>query len=134
MKTIEIVPQEYIHQAWEVCGKFIEDAMEHAKGECTVDQLKMQVVQGSSHLMLYRDEDKIVGAVVFYFRNSPNARIFYISAIGGKTSQEHTDQMFAYAKAGGATLVRGSARESVARLWKMKYGFESIYITVEKKL
>jgi len=42
--------------------------------------------------------------------------------------------MFAYAKQNGATAVRGSARESVARLWRQKYGFESIYITVEKRL
>ena len=34
-KRVEIVPIEFIHQAWEKVGKWVEDAMEHAKGECT---------------------------------------------------------------------------------------------------
>jgi hypothetical protein len=134
MKTISIVPVEYIHQAWAKVGKCIEGAMEHAKGECTAEQLKLQVVHGSNQLLVFLEEKEIVGAVVFHYNNTPNARIFYINAIGGKTSKEHTDLMFEYAKQHGATTVRGSARESVARLWRQKYGFESIYITVEKKL
>lgn len=134
MNSIEIVPTEFVHQAWHYCSKFILDAMKHAKGECTAEQLLMQLAQGSNLLMLYREDDEIVGAVVGYFITAPNARIFYINAIGGKTSEEHTQKMFEYAKANGATRVRGSARESVARLWRMKYGFESIYTTVEKVL
>lgn len=134
VKTIEIVPREYVHQAWEKCGKFIEDAMEHAKGECTADQLKVRLSDGTHQLMVFLEDKEIVGAVEFSYSAYPNDRVFYINAIGGKTSKEHTEQMFNYAKMTGATTVRGSARESVARLWRQKYGFESIYITVEKRL
>lgn len=134
MKTIAIVPIEFIHQAWQKCGHMIEAAMEHAKGECTADQLKVSLINGKHHLMVFMEDKDIVGAVEFNFSNFPNDRVFYINAIGGKTSKEHTEQMFDYAKSQGATTVRGSARESVARLWQMKYGFESIYITVEKRL
>lgn len=133
-KTIAIVPIEFLHQAWSKCGHMIEAAMEHAKGECTSDQLKVFLQNGEHHLMLFMEDSEIVGAVEFMFNNSPNDRIFYINAIGGKTSQEHTKQMFDWAKSNGATTVRGCARESVARLWKMKYDFESIYIMVEKRL
>ena len=45
MNTITIVPIEFIHQAWEKVGKWVEDAMEHAKGECTADQLKVSTLQ-----------------------------------------------------------------------------------------
>lgn len=134
MKAIEIVPIHYIHQAWEKCGHLIEKAMAHAKGECTAEQLKVMLVDGTHQLMVYLEDKEIVGAVEFYFENTPNDRIFYINAIGGVTSKEHTEQMFNYAKAFGATTVRGCARESVARLWKQKYGFENIYIMVEKRL
>ena len=133
-QTITIVPIEFIHQAWEKVGKWVEDAMEHAKGECTADQLKVSLINGSHQLMLFLKDDIPVGAVEYYFTNYPNDRVFYINATGGTTSKEHTEQMFAYAKQNGATAVRGSARESVARLWRQKYGFESIYITVEKRL
>jgi hypothetical protein len=131
---IQLVPIEFIHQALQKCGNYIEKAMLHAKGECTYDQLKAQMVNGTQQLLLFLEDTDIVGAVVFHFSNAPNARIFYINAIGGKTTKEHTEQMFQFAKAHGATCVRGSARESVARLWRQKYGFESIYITVEKQL
>ena len=131
---IQLVPIEFIQQALQKCGNYIEKAMLHAKGECTYDQLKAQMVNGTQQLLLFLEDKDIVGAVVFHFSNAPNARIFYINAIGGKTTKEHTDLMFQFAKTHGATCVRGSARESVARLWRQKYGFDSIYITVEKQL
>tara|TARA_R110000796_G_scaffold145458_1_gene262066 strand:+ start:1227 stop:1424 length:198 start_codon:yes stop_codon:yes gene_type:complete len=53
MNTITIVPIEFIHQAWEKVGKWVEDAMEHAKGECTADQLKVSLINGSHQLMLF---------------------------------------------------------------------------------
>ena len=134
MKTIQLVPIEFIHQAWEKCGEFITNAMEHAKGECTAEQLKVFLVQGQHQLLVFLEDNKIVGAVEFMFDDTPNDRIFYINAIGGKTTKEHTDQMFAFAKSAGCSAVRGCARESVARLWRQKYDFESIYIMVEKRL
>ena len=132
--TIQIVPIQFISQAWEKCGSMIEAAMAHAKGECTAEQLKVFLIQGQHHLMLFLEGTEIVGAVEFMYNNSPNDRIFYINAIGGKTTKEHTEQMFNFAKANGCTSVRGCARESVARLWRQKYDFESIYIMVEKRL
>ena len=134
MQSIYLVPPQYIHHAWQKAGKFIEAGMEHAKGECTADQLKVWLIDGSHQLMLFLEDDEVVGAVEFSWQNMPNDRVFYINSIGGKTTIEHTEQMFNWAKAAGATTVRGCARESVARLWRMKYGFESIYIMVEKRL
>jgi hypothetical protein len=134
MNTIAVVPVDYIHQAWAKCGHMIEAAMEHAKGECTAEQLKVFLVQGQHSLMLFLEDNEVVGAVEFMIDMQPNDRVFYINAIGGKTTKEHTEQMFNWAKSAGATTVRGCARESVARLWRMKYNFESIYIMVEKRL
>lgn len=134
MNSVQIVPIQYISQAWEKCGSMIEAAMAHAKGECTAEQLKVFLVQGQHHLMVFLEDSEIVGAVEFMYDDTPNDRIFYINAIGGKTTKEHTEQMFQFAKANGCTTVRGCARESVARLWRQKYDFESIYIMVEKRL
>lgn len=133
-KRVEIVPIEYVQQIWGQVGHWIDAAMDHAKGECTTDQLRVYLASGTNQLMVYVDDDKIVGAVQFSWNTSPNDRIFYIVAIGGKTSPEHTEQMFNWARSMGATTVRGCARESVARLWRMKYGFDEIYRMVEKRL
>lgn len=134
MKSIDVIHANYIAQLWVLVEKYINDAMEHAKGECTAEQLKVNLVDGSLNLMIYVENERIVGAVVFEWNNMPNDRIFYINAIGGKTSLEHTNMMFNWAKSKGATSVRGCARESVARLWRMKYGFNEIYRMVEKRL
>lgn len=134
MKSIDVIHANYIAQIWKLVEGYINDAMAHAKGECTADQLKVGLVRQNQFLMVYVDENKIVGAVVFEWNNLPNDRIFYINAIGGKTSKEHTEMMFNWAKSQGATTVRGCARESVARLWRIKYGFNEIYRMVEKRL
>lgn len=134
MKSIDVIHPNYIAQIWPLVDQFIQNAMSHAKGECTAEQLKVNLVDESLQLMVYVDNDRIVGAVIFEWNNLPNDRIFYINAIGGKTSREHTKMMFDWAKSKGATTVRGCARESVARLWRIKYGFNEIYRMVEKRL
>lgn len=134
MKAIDVIPREYVAQSWGKVDGFIRAAMDHAKGECDVSHLKLWCISGQNQLLVFLEENKIVGAVVYYMEDMPNDRIFYISAIGGKTTPEHTQAMFDWAISQGATCVRGCARESVARLWRMKYGFEEIYRMVEKRL
>lgn len=134
MKTIDVIPREFVQQVWPKAEGFITDAMAHAKGECSAEQLRVYLSQGLHQLMVYLENDEIVGAVEIEWHNTPNDRIMYINAIGGKTSSEHTALMFDWARLNGATTVRGCARESVARLWRIKYGFDEIYRTVERRL
>lgn len=134
MKSIQIIPVQYLHQAWEKCGYMIENAMAHAKGECTSDQLKVFLVNGQHQLMVFLEDTEIVGAVEFMYDDSPNARTFYINALGGTTCIEHMEQMYEFAKAMGCTVVRFCCRDSVARLCRQKYGFDNIYNMMERKL
>lgn len=134
MKVLDSVRPEFIPQFWPHVEQFIAAALRHSKGEIEAAHLKLWCVQGQNTLLVALDDGVPVGAVVCHFENMPNDRIMFISAIGGKTCQEHFEQMFAWAKAQGATSVRGLARESVSRLWRMKFGFSEIYRVVEKKL
>ena len=134
MKSIQLVPLEFVHQVWERYGHFIESAMEHAKGECTADQLKVYLMSGSHSLLAFMEDNEIVALVEYHFNNAPGARIFFINALGGKTCKEHMEMMYEFAKKNGATHIRYACRESVARLSIMRYGFSKIYETVEKKL
>ena len=134
VNSIDIIPPNYIAQNWGVVGEMVDKAMKYAKGEITTDQLRVYLARGEYQLMVYLEDEKIVGAVVIEWINYPNDRVMFINAIGGKTTQEHVTKMFDWAKHMGATAVRGSAHKAVARLWKMKYGFETIYYTVERRL
>ena len=134
MQDIYVVPREQVQVAWNKVGHMIESAMSHAKGECTAEQLRVFLCQGTSFLTCFVEDNEIVGALVFRFNTTPNHRIFYIDAIGGKTTQAHTEKMMQFARENNCTVMRGSARESVARLWRQKYGFNEIYRIVEKAL
>lgn len=132
--SIEIIHPNYISQVWPLVEAFFNACEPHGTGEITTNQMKVMLSRGEYQLMLFNGVDKPVGALVVSFINYPNTRVMFVHAIGGKTTKEHVIEMFQWAKSHGATAVRGQARESVARLWAMKYGFETISYNVEKRL
>jgi hypothetical protein len=134
MKTIAIVPIEFVHQAWEKCHHFLEPAFNYAQGDYSVEQAKVYLSQGTHQLLLFLEDSEIVGANIFSINNTPSARVFYIQATGGKTTKEHMDKMFEYAKSIGATKVKACCRKSVARLCRQRYNFKEIYTMIERQL
>jgi N-acetylmuramic acid 6-phosphate (MurNAc-6-P) etherase len=134
MKDIYIVPLNEVQIAWKQVGHYIEAAMEHAQGECNAEQLKVYLSLGTNFLMVFLEDGEIVGATVFKINPNPNERVFYLVAVGGKTTVEHFEKMYEYARSQGCTTVRYSCRDSVARLSRMKHGFDKIYNVMEKKL
>ena len=134
MINIQIVPLEFLHNAWKQCEKFILKAVKYSNGDTNIEQMKVFLAQDIYKLMVFLEDDKVVAAVVFYYINLPSHRIFFIQALGGKTTKEHFDMMYKYAKATGASRVRYACRDSVARLSAIKHGFTKIYNTVERIL
>jgi len=135
MSAIQVVPEHFIHQVWDKVDKFIARGLQRSGGEYTAEQLKVYLTQGHNTLILIlNDEDEIKGALTIQWANYPNDRIAYITSIGGATYEEAWDMFLDWLRTQGCTAIRGAAFESVARLWKKKYGFESRYIMVERRL
>ena len=138
MKTIFYVEPSQIHMVWDKVAPHLEKAMEHSGGEYNLDQLKVFLVQGLQNLLVCIDdaEDNLFGAVTIEFINYPNERVAFVTSVGGKAlaSRELWNQFEVWCKQNGATMVRGAAFESVARLWKKAFGVESRYVMVEKRL
>jgi hypothetical protein len=134
MKTISIVPLEFLHTAWKIAEKYINDAMQYAHGDYNIEQAKVYLSQGTQHLILFLEDDLVVGATIFSVSISPNDKVFYIQATGGKTTKELMDKMFDYAKSLGCTKVKASCRKSVARLCRQRYNFKETYIMIERTL
>ena len=133
---VQHVPLEWVNRTWGMVERFIESALEHAKGDYTTDQVKTFLSQGTWTLIVATDdENKIHGAAVVDFFNRPNDRVAFVVAIGGKliSSQDTFTQLKEYLVAMGATVLEGAARESVARLWT-RYGFSEKYRIVGVKL
>jgi len=134
--TVRQVNPIFIHTIWPDVEDMLAKALEHSSGEYNVDQLKVFLVQGLQTLIVAEEDGKIYGAATISFENYPNDRIAFMTAIGGTmiASKSCWEQFCNWAKANGCTKVRGAAFESVARLWHQRFGVESVYIIVEKKL
>jgi len=85
-------------------------------------------------LLVGTDETgEIKGAATIQWMNCPNARVAYMTSLGGKLiiSKENHQELVSWVRAMGGTRIEGSARESVARLWKQKLGYTPRQITME---
>lgn len=111
-------------------------ALEHSGGEYSIDQLQFMLVRGEQCLLVVERDGAIVGAAAVTFENYPAARVAFITAVGGKmiSNQEVYGQLVEWCQSNGCTKIRGAARESIARLWKQKFGFEQRYIIVEQSI
>lgn len=132
---IEIVNPSYLHKFWPITESLLSKAMDYSIGEMTLDQLKVYLANGQYGLMFFIDDnEEIVAALVFNWINYPNDRVFYIYAIAGETNTTYFDEVYKFAIAQGATVLRCATRESVARLCKAKFGWNKVCYVMEKRL
>jgi hypothetical protein len=105
----------------------------HAKGDYTLDQIKMYVLTGGWLLLVGTDDAaKIQGAMTVEFQNRPNHRVAFITGAGGKSiiNDETFKQLEGICRVNGATAIECAARDSVARLLD-RFGFKDKYRIVE---
>ena len=134
--AIRHVPIQYVNQVWPMVEGFLADAVKYGGDDYTLDQVKVYVATGQWLLVVAADEQgAIKGAATVSFINYPNARVAFITFIGGHliSNQETFKQFKDLLKANGATKIQGAAREAIARLWS-RYGFKERYIVVETKI
>jgi hypothetical protein len=77
----------------------------------------------------------LVGAASVTFQNQRNARVAFVTAIGGKglADREAAAQFFELLRRGGATRVAGAGRDSIVRLWA-QLGLKKKYAVFEGEL
>ena len=127
---VQQVPLQYIHAAWPKVERFVASALEYSQGDYSLDQAKVLISQGHWAVFVAVDDNQeIQGAACVQFNNMPNDRVAFVVAIGGKliADKDTWEQFTSLLKVNGATYVEGAARESIARLWKAKFGFEEKY-------
>ena len=130
---IQHVDLNYVNVMWPTIAPFICKSIESAETfEYTLDQYKLRLVDGTWVALVAVDkENQIHGAAVVQFFNRPDARVGYITAIGGRliTNKDTFEQLKNFMVINGATKIEGNARESIARLW-LRYGFKEKYRVV----
>jgi hypothetical protein len=136
MIKVQHVDPNYIHQVWDIVEPLLTPVFEKsAIATCyTIDNLKDYIIRGEQTLLVGIDEKgDIQCAACIQWLNYPNARVAYITAIGGKIliTKENHQELASWVRAMGGTKIQGSARESVARLWRQKLGYTPRQITME---
>jgi hypothetical protein len=133
--NVQHVPLEWVPRVWPQVKDHIAAALEHSKGDYTVEHVQAYLASGAWVLLVVAEGETIHGAIVVEFFNRPTDRIAFIVAISGKliSNQDTFGQLKALMAAMGATAIEGAARESVARLWT-RYGFEEKYRIVGVKI
>ena len=137
MMRLEIVPTQFIYHVWDKAEPFLVKGLARSGGEYSADQLKVMLTKNEQTLGIFIDDDSnIHGAITVSFINYPNDRVAFVTALGGRAIAEKYlwDQFETWMKSQGATVMRGAAFESVARLWRKQFGVQTRYLIVEKKL
>jgi hypothetical protein len=109
------------------------ESQAYAKGDYTLDQIKMYVLTSVWLLLVGTDdENKIHGAMTVEFQNRPNHRVAFITGTGGRSiiNDETFKQLEGICRANGATAIECAARDSVSRLLD-RFGFKDKYRIVE---
>ena len=133
--NIQRVDVSHVHQVWPLVEAHIASALEHSKGEYTLESVKVLLVTGQWLLIVAVNDEGVKGAATVSFSNRPHDRVAFITAIGGKliSSPDTVEQLKNLLRSLGATCIEGAARESIARLWS-RYGFEEKYRIVGVKI
>lgn len=132
---LQPVPLEWVNRTWAAVEPFIESAAVHSNDDYTTDQIRTLLTTGVWHLIVITDGATIHGAITVSLFNRPNARVAFVTAIGGRlvVSKDTFEQLRNIAAAWGATEIEGAVRDSIARLWR-RYGFKEKYKIVGVKL
>jgi len=134
---IQPVPTQYAQQTWPMVAPFIVSGLRFSEGDYDAEHAKVYLANGQWQLLIAHDDnDKVAGAATVEFINRPNDRVAFFTSVGGKfmTTPEVFSQVRNILKAYGATKIEGAARESAARLWQSKFGFNEKYKIVEVSL
>jgi hypothetical protein len=132
---VERVDVGHVHQVWPLVESHIASALEHAKGDYTLESIKVLLVTGQWLLVVAVNDEGVQGAATVSFTSRPHDRVAFITAIGGKliSNEDTVEQLKALLRSLGATCIEGAAREAIARLWS-RYGFEEKYKIVGVKI
>ena len=137
MNTVQIVAPNNVYHVWEDIKEYLNASINVSGGDFTLDQLKLLLVRGEQSLLIsVNKNNKINGAMTAEFINSPNARIMFITAVGGSgiVNDKTFSQVETWAKMQGATKASAWAQEAQARLYKLKANFNTVRMVVEKDL
>jgi len=132
MKSIHYLSREHLDKYWPVLKPLLEKGILLCQDEITIDQLRLLIVQGQTHVIVAVDNDTggIIGALAFEITPYPNCRAMNIISLGGDNlfaDEYDMEVLKGILKQNGISKIQGWCYPAQARLFSSKLGFTKTY-------
>lgn len=133
--SVQAVTVQNVNQVMPLVEGFLKSAEEKVSfAEYNAEHIKVYLANGDWLLLVAVEEadNSVKGAATVNFINYPNARVAYITSLGGKdiVNPEVFAQLCNVVKGFGATKIQCAAQDSAARLYE-RVGFDKKYSVLE---
>lgn len=135
MVTVNFIEPQFVDFAWADGANCLAEACSLVD-EVTGDQLKMILSRGERTLVRLDEDGKTIGWGAIRVDQLPNIRVLHITELVAHNAhfERFFEQIKLAAKKMGCSRIRCSTKDSQARLYRMKAGFQPVYTTLEVKL
>jgi len=137
MKQVQLVAPGHIHVVWPIIKDFLHNAIiNYNEADYDVEHLKVLLLKEFQLLFVVVEDTTIIGAYTVEIINYPNHKVAHTTCIGGRNVFDTTTikQYEDWCKNNGITKIRAYAKDSQARLFKIKLGLEKVTNVVEKNI
>lgn len=136
---IRYVQPGTLDHCWDEVRPLLEAALEYSGGEITVDQMRHNIVNGHTQLIVSVDEftEDIKGACAYGIIQYPNFKACHVYAVGGSDifwNRSDSAAWYADLRANGCSKIEGCCRPAMVRLLEMNMGMKAVYTTVRGDL
>lgn len=119
MATVTQIPFDKVHQTWPLVEKYFAAVEPFTKGDFTLEQMRGKIFLNQWGLIVFIENEQIIGALGVFYENRLNHRVAFIPALGGEniTNDDNWAQLKSIFANSGATYVEAAMRPATFRLW-----------------
>lgn len=134
-KVRQLTPDECLERVHDLAN-FLLPAFKHAAGEVDAWTALKACALGQMQCFIGEDNDGIIAAMITSFCDYPLKRVCDIVAYAGKARNFYWFEptLEGWARANGATEMRGYGTEAAMRLARERHGYQEVYRVYTKSL
>lgn len=139
MGTSRMIAQWSIHNLPKLPQRIVTDiqsALDHGNGERTVDDIAIELIEGTKQLWMYSSEDELLGTVLTEIIQHPQKKVCQITHLGGESMMDiinDIQEIEAWAKLNDCSDIQVIGRRGWIKALQ-GYGYKERYITIGKQL
>ena len=131
----DVNPEDVSH-LWEDVEDFLQDALDHGRGEYSMGDIHLNLISGLMTLWIGYKDGKILSCAVCEIVNYPQKKVCYVVLAGGGFFGIWTQASICiedWAMANGATTMAAFTRRGVAKGMK-EFDYREVYTVIQKDL